>query len=302
MQTALKTLRLLDLLSGIRSYSKAEIMQRLNLSERTFYRHLETLKNFGFVVNNTGNRYLLEKDNKTVKDLSSLLHFSEEEAYILNEAINSIAASTKARQNLIAKLSALYDTDRIAIRFTAKEQSSKIKPLLEAIRNKRQVKVKEYRSSVGGTVTDRLLEPFGFTPNYISVWAYEPVSGENKLFKVERMKKVEATEKEWRFEDKHRADPVDCFRVAGKKKMPVKFEMSLLAKNLLTEEFPLSEPFIHTLGENNYLFDGWVAAKEGIGRFVLGLPGEIRNLDNDEIRRYIEKKFPEYQKIFGNDK
>jgi len=302
MQTALKTLQLLDMLSGIRSYSKAEIMQRLDLSDRTFYRYMETLKNFSFVVNNTNNRYLLEKDNKTIKELSSLLHFSEEEAYILNEAINSITASTKARQNLIAKLSALYDTDRIAIRFTAKEQSSKIKPLLEAIRNKRQVKVVEYRSSVGGTVTDRLLEPFGFTPNYISVWAYEPQSGENKLFKVERMKKVEPAEKEWQFEDKHRADPVDCFRVAGKKKMQVKFKMSLLAKNLLTEEFPLSEPFIRTLGENNYLFDGWVAAKEGIGRFILGLPGEIRNLENNEIRQYIGKKQEEQQIIFDNDK
>ncbi len=302
MKTALKILQLLDLLSGIRRYTSDEIRERLQLSKRGLYRYINTLKNFGFVVDKDNRGYILEKNNKAAKELGSLLHFSEEEAYILNEAINSIATTTKARASLVSKLSALYDTDRIAIRFTAKKQSSKIKPLLEAMHNKQQVKIEEYRSSVGGTVSDRILEPFGFTPNYISVWAYEPQSGENKLFKVERMKKVEPTGEQWQFEDKHHADPVDCFRVAGKKKMRVKFEMSLLAKNLLTEEYPLSEPFIRTLGENNYLFDGWVAAKEGIGRFILGLPGEIRNLDNDEIRRYIEKKLPEYQKIFGNDK
>jgi predicted DNA-binding transcriptional regulator YafY len=290
MKTAQKILQLLDMLSGIRRYTTKEIRERLQLSERGLYRYIKVLKDFGFVIDKDDRGYILKKNNKAAKELSSLLHFSEEEAYILNEAINNIPATTKPRQSLIAKLSALYDTDRIAIRFTAKEQSSKIKPLLEAIRNKRQVKVLDYRSSGGGTVTDRILEPFGFTTNYISIWAYEPESGENKLFKVERMKKVEPTEKEWRFENEHHADPVDCFRVAGKKKMNVRFEMSLLAKNLLTEEYPLSEPFIRTVNENRYVFEGWVAAPEGIGRFILGLPGEISHLENKEIRRYIEKK------------
>ena len=289
MKTAFKTLQLLDMLSGIRRYTAREIRERLQLSERSLYRYINVLKDFGFVIDKDDRGYILEKNNKAAKELSSLLHFSEEEAYLLNEAINSIPATTKPRESLIAKLSALYDTDRIAIRFTAKEQSSKIKPLLEAIRNKKKVKITGYRSSVGGTVSDRMVEPFDFTPNYISVWAFEPASGENKLFKVERMKKVEPTGENWQFEKAHRADPVDCFRVAGKKKMKVRFEMSLLAKNLLTEEYPLSEPFIRTVSENRYVFDGWVAAKEGIGRFVLGLPGEIYHLENADIRRYIEK-------------
>jgi proteasome accessory factor C len=296
MKTAQKTLQLLDLLSGIRRYTAKEIRERLELSKRGLYRYIKVLKDFGFVIDKDERGYILEKNNKAAKELSSLLHFSEEEAYILNEAINNIPAANKPRESLIAKLSALYDTDRIAIKFTAKEQSSKIKPLLEAIRNHRQVKVYEYRSSVGGTVSDRMLEPFDFTPNYISVWAYEPETGENKLFKVERMKNVELLEKEWQFENEHHADPVDCFRVAGKQKMKVKFEMSLLAKNLLTEEYPLSEPFIRTVNENRYIFEGWVAAPEGIGRFILGLPGEIYHLENEEIHRYIEQKTKKLKK------
>ncbi len=294
MQTALKTLRLLDMLSGIRIYSKQEIIERLNISERNFYRYIRTLKDFGFVVNSNNGRYIIEKNNKTVKDISSLLHFSEEESFILNEAINRIEVSTKAKENLVSKLSALYDNDRIAIRFIAKEQSSKIKPLLEAIRLKKKVVVEEYRSSGSGTIYDRILEPFDFTPNYVAVWAYESQTGENKLFKVERMKKVSLKDEEWEFETRHNADPVDCFRIAGKKQIPVSFEMSLLAKNLLTEEYPLSEQFITTKADNRYLFDGWVTGLQGVGRFILGLPGEIYEINNKELKNYIENKLKNF--------
>lgn len=290
MQTAFKILRLLEMLSGIRTYSKNEIRQALNISERNFYRYLGTLKDFGFVVNKEEGRYIIEKNNKNIKDISSLLHFSAEESYILNEAINRIEASTKTRQNLIAKLSALYDNDRIAIRFTAKEQSSKIKPLLEAIRQKKKAVIGEYRSSESGTIVDRTVEPFDFTPNYISVWAYEAESKENKLFKVERMKQVSVTEEPWQFEAEHKSDPVDCFRIAGKKQIAVSFGMSLLARNLLTEEYPLSEQFVTRIDDNRYRFEGMVSGFQGIGRFILGLPGEIFCIDNEELKKYLNKK------------
>ncbi len=302
MQTALKALQLIDLLSGIRSYTKEEIKERLLLSDRSFYRYMETLKDFGFVVDHADGRYRLEKNNKTVKDLSSLLHFSEEEAYLLNEAINHIETSTKTRENLVGKLSALYDTDRIAVRFVAKEQSSKIKPLLEGIRRKLKVRVTEYRSSVSGKITDRVIEPFAFTPNYIAVWAWEPESGMNKLFKVERMRRTELTGEKWTDEEKHHADPVDCFRVSGPARIPLSFEMTLLAKNLLTEEFPLSEKYITATGENNYRFDGWITAYEGAGRFILGLPGEIFNISNHGFRNFLEEKTKKWKEFFKNDK
>lgn len=288
------------MLSGIRSYSKNEIMERLEISTRNFYRYIKTLKDSGFVIYSKSGRYIIEKNNKSVKDISSLLHFNEEESHILNEAINSIEATTKARENLINKLAALYDNDRIAIRFVAKEQSSKIKPLLDGIGLKKQVIIKEYSSSAGGKINDRIVEPFDFTPNYILLWAYEPSSGKNKLFRVERMKKVEVTDINWQFEKQHKADIVDCFRMAGKTQMKVTFDMSLLAKNLLTEEFPLSEKFISQKDDNLYRFNGWVVAKEGLGRFVLGLPGEIFNLKNKEIENYIKENLKKTKNYFSD--
>jgi len=298
MQTAYKILQLLDLLSGIRSYSKEEIMDRIDINNvRTFYRYLEVLRNFGFVIDNSNGRYIIEKNNKSIKDISSLLHFSEEEAYILNEAINTIDTSTKARENLVNKLSALYDTDRIAIRFISKENSSKIKPIIDSIKQKKKIKIHEYRSSGSGSITDRIVEAFEFTPNYVSVWAYEKESDKNKVFKIDRIKKVELLDENWEDEARHEADKLDCFRMSGKEEIPVKFEMTLRAKNLLTEEFPLSEQFIKEISENKYLFDGRVTRFEGIGRFILGLPGEISHVDNPELLKYMQKKLKNF-KIF----
>ncbi len=290
MKTALNILRLLDMLSGIRSYSKKEIMEKLELSERNFFRYMETLKNFGFVINREQGRYIIEKNNKSVRDISSLLHFSEEEAHILNEAINTIDTSTKARRNLVAKLSALYDTDRIAIRFVTKENSSKIKPLLDAIKLKKRVKLHEYRSSGSGSITDRIVEPFEFTPNYIAVWAFENKSAKNKLFKIDRIKKAEITDEPWENEKLHKADILDCFRMGGKKRIPVSFDMTLKAKNLLEEEYPLSEQFITAKNENLYTFDGWVTKFDGIARFILGLPGEIHHINNEKLLDFLKIK------------
>ena len=79
----LKLLRLLMLLSGSRRYTLAELMERFNQSDRTIYRHLEEIENAGFVLRRSNGTYQLQTDNHAVKSLQKLLHFSEEEAYVL---------------------------------------------------------------------------------------------------------------------------------------------------------------------------------------------------------------------------
>jgi len=288
--SALKVIRLLSLLSGAKAFSKQEIIERLELSERSFYRYIKTLKEAGFIIENKGLLYSIAKKSAQFKEISSLLHFSDEEAYILNEAIHNIEASSRVRENLIGKLSALYDSDRIAAQFVSKENSSKIKPLLDAIKGKKQVKLINYKSSGSGKISTRVVEPFEFTPNYISLWVYELSSKANKLFKISRIQKVELVDANWMYEPEHKVSLLDCFRVGGDKKIPVKLKMSMMAKNLLVEEYPLSEQFIAKINDKLYAFDGWVAKFYGIGRFVLGLPGEFYDIENVDLKRYMEEK------------
>jgi len=253
-------------------------------------RYIKTLRDYGFVVEFTDGFYKIPRNSKNYSNIADLLHFSEEESYILNEAIHNIEATTKARENLIAKLSALYDSDRIAIQFVGKENSSKIKPILDAIHQKRQVVLRGYSSSGSGSISDRLTEPFEITPNYISVWAYEPQSDTNKLFKISRIKSVELLPQKWLHAPKHNANFLDCFRVGGTVMIPVEFKMTLKAKNLLNEEYPRSEKMVQRISDNEYLFKGEIASFDGIARFILGLPGEIYDLSHAELTEFLKKK------------
>jgi len=61
-----------------------------------------------------------------------------------------------------------------------------------------------------------------------------------------------------------------------------------MAKNLLVEEYPLSEKFIRKVGDS-YILDTEVCALEGVGRFVLGLAADIEILEGEELKDYLRE-------------
>lgn len=65
--------------------------------------------------------------------------------------------------------------------------------------------------------------------------------------------------------------------------------MSLRAKNLLTEEFPVTE-FEVTQVKRNWFWEGDINAFEGIGRFVMGLPREISIMKGPILREWVAKE------------
>ena len=71
--------------------------------------------------------------------------------------------------------------------------------------------------------------------------------------------------------------------------------MNNVAKNLMVEEFPLTEKDIHE-GEplivdgqpdQTWIYDGYVRGVWGIGRFVLGLNRNIEVLEGDELKEFL---------------
>src|SRR5690625_255327 len=87
-----KSLRLLMLLAHNRSYSRKEISERFNISERSVYRYLNQIENSGFVLDRSNGRYKLVKDDRK-RSLTKLLHFTQEEAYILYKSLSNLEAS-----------------------------------------------------------------------------------------------------------------------------------------------------------------------------------------------------------------
>ena len=78
-------LRLMRYMSGNINYSVEELAQKLDMSERTIYRYIDTFRGAGFAVTKIwANVYKLEKMPKGAPDFDRLMFFSEEESYLIN--------------------------------------------------------------------------------------------------------------------------------------------------------------------------------------------------------------------------
>ena len=285
-----RLLKLLMTLSNGIKYSKNELEERFALPERTFYRDLETLRNAGFAIENDEGRYWIDKLQPPFKHLHDLLFFTEEEAHIMTQAIHNIDEQNVLKKNLVNKLYDLYNFGKVAKTIIRRENSEKINTLAKAILGQKQVLLRSYHSAHGNIIRDRLVEPFEFTPNYISVWAFDPGSRSNKLFKTARIKSVQLTEKPFLFTDKHASLPLDIFRISGKDKLPVRLNLSLRAYNLLIEEHPLAEKHITKLDDQLWQFDGWVCSFDGVGRFVMGLCRDVVIVAPQGLKDYVKEK------------
>lgn len=291
-----RLLRLMKMMSGNVNYTIDELAEKLGTSYRSIYRYIDTFKESGFVVEKLhSNVYKLGKMPRTYVDLKNLIYFSEEEAYIVNSLINSLDSTNILKTNLKKKLSAVYGSTSIINYVQKKELAEHIELLGQAIREKKRVILKSYESSHSHEVSDRFIEPFEFTTNCIDVWGYDLEKKENRVFKISRIGRVSLLDDSWCNEERHEKSKTDCFRISSFEQSRVKLELSIMAKNLLIEEYPLAEKDIRKEGDK-WILDTMVSGMEGVGRFFLSLAHEIKILESDELKEYTRKFVERYLK------
>lgn len=286
-----RLLRLIQLLVGNRR-STVELAERLDCSQKTVQRYIDTIQNAGFVVEyHRRGVPFLSTNQGSLKDISDLVHFSPEEAYLLRVAIDSINDDTALKQNLKKKLYNLYNYPWLADIIVKPEQGENVQRLIEAISDERCVILRDYRSSNSNRVNDRQVEPYKFTTNYQQVWCYEPSSQTCKMFKISRIETVEILDKPWEYKDRHADARIDVFRISAESYIgTVIMQLNLRAYNLLVEEYPLSEQHITAGGNNVHLFNCPVCSYEGPGRFVMGLFNDVQILGDDHFISFIRQK------------
>ena len=282
-----RMLRLMKLMSGNTNYTIGELAKKLGITYRSVYRYIDTFENSGFVVDKVRkNVYKLGKMPKGLVELDKLIYFSEEEAYIVNSLINGLDATNALKADLHRKLAAVYQCTSIGNYIEDKNCAANIEMLGQAIREKKKVILKNYESGNSKQIADRLIEPYEFTTNYIDIWGYDIEKGENKVFKISRIDWVCVLDDEWSKESLHQKARTDCFRMSGNESYHVKLELTIKAKSLMTEEYPLSEKFI-TKKSGRWIFETDVCKLEGVGRFVIGLADHIKILEGQELFQYI---------------
>lgn len=289
-----RLLRLMKLLTANTTYNVDQLAERLSMSRRTIYRYIDTFREAGFVIKKTGDCIRLDKASPHFRDITQLVHFTEEEAVILKSAIENIDDTNLLKQNLKRKLYSVYDSKTLADTVVRGKNAPNIRRLIEAIEQQRQAVLHDYQSAHGGATRNRRVEPFAFTTNYVQVWCYDLEKGANRLFKTSRIGRVELTEAAWEHTEAHAEGFIDAFRMHGGTRCRVRLELGLLAYNLLCEEYPLAERDIKPLGPERWMLDTEVAGLAGVGRFVAGLLDDIRIVDSPELTDYLHNYLTAY--------
>ena len=281
-------LRLMKMMSGNNNYTIEELAQKLDLSYRSVYRYIDTFKASGFtVIKVRSNVYRIGKMPRSYVDMDKLIYFSEEEAYLVNSMIDGLHPTNQLKIDLKKKLSAIYSCTSIANYVHSEDTASNILELEKAVREKKKVILKAYESANSKGVCDRFVEPFEFTTNCIDIWGYDLEKKECRVFKISLISSVVVLEDYWTNEDKHQKSKTDCFRMSSFKQTPVRLELSLRAKNLLLEEYPLAKADLKEI-DGKWILDTMVSNMAGVGRFVIGLADEVKVIDSPALVEYIK--------------
>lgn len=284
-----RVLRLITLLSGNVGYTITELAERLDTSYRSIYRYIETFKDAGFVVTKDGHGfYHLGQDRGRGRDFADLIHFSDEEAELVNQVLDALDDDNVLKQNLRRKLVSVYNCTSMAKCSFNGNNALKVAALVDAIENKRTVRLVDYKSASSEAVKTYIVEPFAFTTNYVQVWCYDTAAECVKLFRTSRIGSVAATKIHASHTDRHKTGDLDIFRFSGKADKRLRLKMGLLACNLLIEEYPLAASCVTKVKDGEWMLDTMVCSWAGPCRFFVGLMDNIRIYRTPEFRQYVK--------------
>ena len=250
-----KILRVLQLITFLQEEPHKSVEQLatfLDTTERTIYRYLDLLRECGFDLHKDSNqRFHIEKDE------SDGIHFTNEEAQFLKQLVLTTGSKSKLRDSVLSKIYTGSELSMVASHLINAKNGKIVERLSRAMVDKEQVILKKYQSINTETITDRIVEPFGFTENYQTVMAYEPSSEKNKTYNIDRIGSVEYLNQKFQHESKHEQQVMDVFGFAcSGLKYPVKLEMSMKEYLLLKAQYPLIAPFVkYETGKDKYVLE-----------------------------------------------
>jgi proteasome accessory factor C len=288
-------LRLISFLSSSYPKTKDECLSYLGIKDSAFYNYRNVLLDTGFNVQQKEGKYWIECSNQDSQILRNVLHFSEEESYLLSRCIDLLDESIPTSNRLKVKLTAFLNQDQAIEAYLHKEKSAIVQMLQNAQKKKKQLLLVHYASGNSQTIKDRLVEPFEFKDDFTLVWAFDTTLKQNRQFKICRIEDIVESPLPWEYEQYHQSKPVDIFRNTGELNKSIQCALTLKARNLLIEEYPLAERHLSPIGNNQFELNASIAKYEGPGRFVMGLTEDIHPIGDKGFIEYLNKKISKSQ-------
>lgn len=277
-----KMLALITLLKYERRKTKKELADILGKSERQVYRDLKMLENFFSLDYDSRNRPFIFTE---VNEDELMINLTFEEMATLKAMVEKSRSPFK--KSLISKLDINlqidFDSDS--------DLAVKIETIELAIDSKMQIVLKNYTSANSKKVRDIIVEPIAIT-EFKYLTAFDVIDQKNKVFSIERIEAIQDRSEVFAHEKKHQRLKPDPFGMAGGITYSLDLLMTDRAYLLMREEYPRSKGFVAKIDHPDFSwrFFGVIHGLEGIGRFVMGLPGEIKVETPTALGDYIREK------------
>lgn len=280
-----RILRLIRLLRE-RRRTVPQLADLLDTIPRNIYRDLKDVEAIGYSVHcDQLARYSLEAEP------AARTTFTLEETRLLRQQLAALPPVHPLKASIERKLYLSSELLPLADELADKHRATLISRLNRAIAEGRQVRLIKYHSSNSSTVADRLVEPINLTDDFTTLNAFELVSHKPKSFKIARIEDVEILSTT--SVQHEESVELDLFGFSGPVPLPVVVRLTFLAYRLLFEEFPISRGYLahrHQAGPFPWEFRYVVRDFRGIGRFLLGLPGEVEVVEPQALRVFLREK------------
>lgn len=292
-----KELQLILLMVDSFDYTAEDLCRKIGTTRRQLYNYLRKFREMGFVVINENQSYRLDPASSFFRSLARSVNFTDVEAAFLHRLLDGTDEKNPMVPAIKRKLERFYHLRQFTdTRFKAHNIET-LHALMEAIRCRRVVCLKDYSSPHSNTVTDRLVEPYQLLNENLDIRCYELKTEMCKTFKLARIGSVEVYDTPWIYEARHSRLFTDIFMFSGPERLPVRLLMKQLSHNLMLEEYPISSDYFTPAADGRWLFQAELASYVGIGRFILGLYDDIEILGDEGLKQYIGQKIQKFNHI-----
>jgi proteasome accessory factor C len=266
----LRVFKLITLLKTFPAKTIKRLSCSLEISERSCYRYMELLTELGFEVGKDDHSKFFLKADQIVEP------FTKEESHLIQEVLTVSVKNNPLVASIKAKLPSLEESNILANNIVSGHLSKLVSQINESIVNKTQIIIQKYQSASSESISDRLVEPIGFTANYLYLCAFEVESQQNKYFKLERMGSIENTMELIKFTSQHILLKPDVFGFNDSgEKFPIKLQLSMRAMLFLKDDYPETAPFIKEQVDGSWLLEVEVNSMDPVNRIVRSMPGEV---------------------------
>lgn len=293
---------LLKLLASPSRLTRRDLVEYLGVSKPDIVTgYINNIRAAGITIERDQHYRYSVMPRKGFKELNYLAPLSEKDKERLKGLLGQLP--TAEATQLYNKLESLYDFQQLGLDVLREPEIEKINDLEEAIREKRQVMLVNYRSRTGNDMRDRKVEPFDIEPEQGLVRAYDTEVGKlrTSFFLLARFDRVRIGEEGWQYEQEHRLSPADAFNIVMDRKESVHFTLNVGAYNDLIERHPKARQFIRpSKREGTWDFQGKVNTKFlGLMRFLLANWEGVEVHGPERLRTALREEIAALAKKFG---